>query len=206
MFLRGSSCRLSDSRSTNTSRTSTFNRLEAYNSLSFEVIVRLAEAWQEIDKDDDVRAVVVTGSGQGGVFRRPDFGRLIPLFTRARQPEDEGDRKLLANRGLSDIAQLRGYDCTKPAIAAINGFCIAGGMEFIQSTCVPAEPVTVTGSRHRSLNPHRWFWALCHMLAARSCRRLGLLRPTCVFRRREASLRRIVAIASLHHLLEASPA
>jgi len=65
----------------------------------------------------------------------PDFGRLIPLFTRARQPEDEWDRKLLANRGLSDIAQLRGYDCTKPAIAAINGFCIAGGMEFIQSTC-----------------------------------------------------------------------
>lgn len=112
----------------------TFNRPEVHNSFSPEVIVRLGEAWQEIDKDDDVRAVIVTGAGKVAFSAGADLGRLIPLFTRARKPEDEWDQKLLANRRLGDIALLRGYDTSKPVIAAINGFCIAGGMELIQAT------------------------------------------------------------------------
>jgi enoyl-CoA hydratase/carnithine racemase len=112
----------------------TFNRPEVHNSYNPETIVRLAEAWQEIDKDDDIRAAIVTGAGNVAFSAGADLGRLIPLFTRARQPEDEWDKKLLANRHLGDIALLRGYDLDKPVIAAINGFCIAGGMELIQST------------------------------------------------------------------------
>src|SRR5208337_4174781 len=37
-------------------------------------------------------------------------------------------------RKLGDIALLRGYDMDKPVISAVNGFCIAGGMELIQAT------------------------------------------------------------------------
>ncbi len=59
---------------------------------------------------------------------------MIPLFTGARKPEDEWDRKLLEERGIGDIALLRGYNMDKPVISAVNGFCIAGGMEFIQAT------------------------------------------------------------------------
>jgi enoyl-CoA hydratase len=112
----------------------TFNRPEVHNSFSPEVIVRLAEAWPEIDNDDDVRAVIVTGAGKVAFSAGADLGRLIPLFTRARKPEDEWDRKLLADRRLGDHALLRGYDTSKPVISAINGFCIAGGMEFVQAT------------------------------------------------------------------------
>ncbi len=112
----------------------TFNRPEVHNSFNPETIVRLAEAWQEIAKDDDVRAAIVTGTGKVAFSAGADLGRLIPLFTGARKPEDEWDQKLLANRRLGDIALLRGYDLDKPVIAAINGFCIAGGMELIQST------------------------------------------------------------------------
>ncbi|HUA34285.1 MAG TPA: enoyl-CoA hydratase-related protein [Candidatus Binataceae bacterium] len=112
----------------------TFNRPEVHNSFNPELIVRLGEAWQEIDKDDDVRAVIVSGAGKVAFSAGADLGKLIPLFTKARKPEDEWDRKLLAKRKLSDIALLRGYNTSKPVIAAVNGFCIAGGMEFIQAT------------------------------------------------------------------------
>ena len=112
----------------------TFNRPEVHNSYNPETLVRLAEAWQEIDKDDDIRAAIVTGAGKVAFSAGADLGRLIPLFTGARKPEDEWDNKLLENRRIGDIALLRGFNLDKPVIAAVNGFCIAGGMEFIQTT------------------------------------------------------------------------
>jgi enoyl-CoA hydratase len=111
----------------------TFNRPEVHNAYNPETLVRLAEAWQEVARDDQIRAAIVTGAGKVAFSAGADLGRLIPLFTRARQPEDEWDEKLLANRRLGDTAILRGFDLDKPIIAAINGFCIAGGMELIQA-------------------------------------------------------------------------
>ena len=112
----------------------TLNRPEVHNSLNPEMLVSLAAAWKEIDADDAIRATIVTGAGNVAFSAGADLGRLIPLFTGARKPEDEWDSKLLADRKLGDIALLRGYDMDKPVISAVNGFCIAGGMEFIQGT------------------------------------------------------------------------
>lgn len=111
----------------------TFNRPEVHNAMNPESMVRLAEAWQEIARDDGIRAAIVTGAGKVAFSAGADLGRLIPLFTRARKPEDEWDAKLLENRRLGDIAILRGFDLDKPIVAAVNGFCIAGGMELMQA-------------------------------------------------------------------------
>ncbi len=111
----------------------TFNRPEVHNAMNPESMVRLAEAWLEIARDDGIRAAVVTGAGKVAFSAGADLGRLIPLFTRARKPEDEWDTKLLENRRLGDIAILRGFDLDKPIVAAVNGFCIAGGMELMQA-------------------------------------------------------------------------
>ena len=43
--------------------TVTFNRPEARNAVNPEVIVRLADAWDAIDSDDDVRVAILTGNG-----------------------------------------------------------------------------------------------------------------------------------------------
>lgn len=112
----------------------TFNRPEVHNSFNPELLVLMGAFWEEAEKDDDVRAVIVTGAGKVAFSAGADLGKLIPLFTRARKPEDEWDQKLLANRRIGDIALLRKYDFPKPVIAAVNGFCIAGGMEFIQAS------------------------------------------------------------------------
>jgi enoyl-CoA hydratase len=112
----------------------TLNRPEVHNSLNPEMLVSLAAAWKEIEKDDGVRATIVTGAGKVAFSAGADLGKLIPLFTGARKPEDEWDRKLLDERGIGDVALLRSYNMDKPVISAVNGFCIAGGMEFIQAT------------------------------------------------------------------------
>ena len=112
----------------------TFNRPEVHNSFNPEMLVLMGAFWEEAEKDDDVRAVIVTGAGKVAFSAGADLGKLIPLFTGARKPQDEWDHKLLGNRRIGDIAILRKYDFPKPVIAAVNGFCIAGGMEFIQAT------------------------------------------------------------------------
>jgi enoyl-CoA hydratase len=112
----------------------TFNRPEVHNSFNPELLIQMGEFWEEAEKDDEVRAVIVTGAGKVAFSAGADLGKLIPLFTGARKPEDEWDRRLLADRRVGDRAILRKYNFPKPVIAAINGFCIAGGMEFIQAT------------------------------------------------------------------------
>ncbi|HVA69228.1 MAG TPA: enoyl-CoA hydratase-related protein [Candidatus Binataceae bacterium] len=112
----------------------TINRPEVHNSFSPEVIVLLAESWQRIAADDDVRAAIVTGAGSKAFSAGADLGRLIPLMTGARQPEDEWDFKLKANAQLGNIALLRRFSLSKPVIAAVNGFCIAGGFELLEGT------------------------------------------------------------------------
>ncbi|MGH7823221.1 MAG: enoyl-CoA hydratase-related protein, partial [Candidatus Binatia bacterium] len=59
-----------------------------------------------------------------------------PLFTGARQVEDAWDRRLFDEPSQMQVALLRDFELYKPVVAAINGFCIAGGMELIQATDV----------------------------------------------------------------------
>src|SRR5260370_17238896 len=112
----------------------TLNRVEVHNSMNPEMLVSLAAAWKEIENDDAVRATIVTGAGKVAFSAGADLGKLIPLFTGARKPEDEWDSKLLANRKIGDIALLRGYNMDKPVISAVNGFFTAPGMEFSHRT------------------------------------------------------------------------
>ena len=110
------------------------NRPEVHNALDAEVVVRLAEAWQDLADDDSLRVAIITGAGDRAFSSGADLRKLIPLMAGARQPGDEYEEKLMSNRRLISIALLRGFDLYKPIIAAINGYCLAGGTEIIQAT------------------------------------------------------------------------
>ncbi len=112
----------------------TFNRPDVRNALNPELMLRLADAWLDYAQDDNLRVAIITGAGDRAFTAGADLGRLIPLFTRARQPEDDWDRRLLGDLSLARTALLRGYPLYKPVISAINGYCLAAGTELIQAT------------------------------------------------------------------------
>ncbi|MFD0666875.1 enoyl-CoA hydratase-related protein [Ramlibacter sp. MAHUQ-53] len=112
----------------------TLNRPEKRNALSPEMVVKLADFWDEVAKDDDVRAVVVTGAGDQAFCAGGDMGSLIPLMMRTRPPEGEWEERFAADRKALGRALLRGASFYKPVIAAINGHAHAGGAEFVLAT------------------------------------------------------------------------
>jgi enoyl-CoA hydratase len=113
----------------------TLNRPEHRNALSPELMVRLASAWTDFRDDDSLRVAILTGAGDKAFCAGGDLARLMPLFTGARQPEDEWDRSLMNDvANVMSTALLRPFELYKPIISAINGYAVAGGTEILQST------------------------------------------------------------------------
>jgi len=113
----------------------TLNRPDRRNAFSPESIVRLAEAWIDYRDDDSMRVAILTGAGDKAFCAGGDLGRLLPLFTGAKQPDDEWDDKLMGNLAhYMSTALLRPFELYKPIIAAINGYALAGGSELLQAT------------------------------------------------------------------------
>jgi enoyl-CoA hydratase len=110
----------------------TIDRPEARNSADMEHFKQLREAWERFDDDRDAWVAIVTGVGDA-FFTGADLKRYIPEITKfQKQVAEEGLEELHGYR-LDDgtKAVLRGAKIWKPIIAAVNGFCTAGGMEML---------------------------------------------------------------------------
>ena len=112
----------------------TLNRPEARNAVDPELAVELAAAWEDYRDDKDMRCAIITGAGDKAFCAGADLGKLIPLFTGAKQPESDADQQIQKDPAISNRALLRDYVLYKPVIAAINGHAIAGGLELLYST------------------------------------------------------------------------
>src|SRR3954453_15744845 len=98
----------------------TMNRPEAKNALSAEMLVGLADAWDRIDSDPEIRCAVLTGAG-GTFCSGADLKMMTPPGTTSAA--GEGMRE---DSGLHWKALLRSHQLTKPLIAAVEGFAFAG--------------------------------------------------------------------------------
>lgn len=98
----------------------TIDRPEARNALDPDTLTQLADAWERAEADDDVRVVVVTGAGDRSFCAGADLKETI-------------GRGGLDPRAM-DVALLKSYPFSKAVVAAVNGYCVAGGMEILLGT------------------------------------------------------------------------
>ncbi len=105
----------------------TLNRPASRNALSGEMLVRMADAWVEIDENPDIRVAVVTGAG-GHFCAGADLKAMA-----AGHPEDEWTPRFAADPDLHWRALLRHFQPGKPLIAAVEGYAVAGGTEILQA-------------------------------------------------------------------------
>ncbi|TMM15939.1 MAG: crotonase/enoyl-CoA hydratase family protein [Actinobacteria bacterium] len=106
----------------------TMNRPEARNAFSLPMLVGLADAWAEIDGDDEVRCAILTGAG--GTFCA---GADLKAMGGSQQP-DAYRQRMEADPDLHWKALLRHHHVKKPLIAAVEGYAVAGGTEILQAT------------------------------------------------------------------------
>jgi enoyl-CoA hydratase len=114
--------------------TITFNRPEARNALTPEMLCRLADAIQDFAADDSLRVAIITGAGDKAFCAGGDLATTLPLLTGARAPADAWDRRLLEDPMTAAASSLRDYPLYKPVIAAVNGACMAAGTELMLAT------------------------------------------------------------------------
>jgi enoyl-CoA hydratase len=106
----------------------TMNRPEAKNALSLPMLVGMADAWEEINSNDDIRCAILTGAGG-------NFCTGMDLKSMGDSPENEKYKaRREADPDLHWKALLRHYDVKKPLIAAVEGWAVAGGTEILQPT------------------------------------------------------------------------
>jgi enoyl-CoA hydratase/carnithine racemase len=103
--------------------TITLDRPDALNAFTSTMMRELIAAFDQIDADDDVRAVVVTGRGRGFCAGADLSGGGSTFDAGTERPPE-----LEALRDGGGRVSLRIFECKKPVIAAINGPAVGVGI------------------------------------------------------------------------------
>jgi enoyl-CoA hydratase len=110
----------------------TINRPEKKNAVNAEVLCGLSDAWHRLDEDDELRVSILTGVGD--TFCAGMDLAVINKLTSGAPPEDEFEERLKKEPNIIFDGWLKTYRPTKPVIAAVEGFALAGGTEILQAT------------------------------------------------------------------------
>ena len=103
----------------------TINRPEAMNAMDADVYEALSSAWIDVRDNPDVWLAIVTGAGERAFTAGADLKRMSE-----RAPREKADFWLTQK----DMLLNRGLEVWKPVIAAVNGYCLAGGMTLLFGT------------------------------------------------------------------------
>jgi len=97
----------------------TLNRPDKRNAVNDALILRLTEAFEAASTDPDIRAIVLTGSGDKSFCSGADLGGGVFDFDYAQPISTYANMLRAARRA------------TVPVIGRINGYCLAGGMGLL---------------------------------------------------------------------------
>lgn len=100
--------------------TITFNRPKALNALNGELLRELSSALDAIEKDEEIRVLVLTGAGEKAFVAGADISELTTF--------NALQAKKFSEAGHAAITKLQ--QLSIPVIAAVNGFALGGGSEI----------------------------------------------------------------------------
>ncbi len=98
----------------------TLNRPEVYNALNAALLSELGEAVEKVRKDPEIGVVILTGAGEKAFVSGADIAE-IPASDALLAWETSREHQSILNQ----LERLG-----KPSIAAINGYCLGGGLEL----------------------------------------------------------------------------
>ena len=104
----------------------TLNRPAVLNAMDVRMHADLAEVWDEAERDDAVRVVVLTGAGDRAFSVGQD------LKERARLDRDGAEATSFGSRGLPGWPRLtERFSFSKPVLAKVRGYALGGGFELV---------------------------------------------------------------------------
>lgn len=100
----------------------TLNRPQAMNALTKDMMLGLEAAVEDFNRDPELWVAIFTATGEKAFCTGLDLKVALPAL-------NEGD-----DMGYDDPATRPFHKVYKPVITAVNGICVAGGLEFMLGT------------------------------------------------------------------------
>ncbi|MCB1790873.1 MAG: crotonase/enoyl-CoA hydratase family protein [Gammaproteobacteria bacterium] len=116
----------------------TLNRTEKLNALDYALIDRLQQRLDVVEKDDDIRAVILTGAGDRAFSAGAD---IYEFSASVRHGVDHAVREFV-RRGQALTSRLEAFP--KPVIVAVNGLAYGGGCEITEAAHLAVASDTAT--------------------------------------------------------------
>jgi E-phenylitaconyl-CoA hydratase len=104
--------------------TITFNRPERLNALDPDHYAELSRIFVTVRDDPSIRVALITGAGEQSFSTGADLKVAMPRL-------DDLGELLLTQK---DLLPHRGLEIWKPIVAAVNGYCLGGGMCLLLAT------------------------------------------------------------------------
>ena len=107
--------------------TITISRPERKNALSPITFLELHAAFDHMERDNDIRVVIITGNQDGNAFSSGAYmspkiaSEMTPEIREMLDPTDKSSRHMA----------LKIFDFPKPVVAAVNGLAIGGGITML---------------------------------------------------------------------------
>jgi enoyl-CoA hydratase len=112
--------------------TITMDRPEKRNAMDLEHGHALAAGWKRFNEDPDARVAIITGV-ETSFCAGGDLTALNAIAVAGRESGATDTYRTV--QGVDGIRwTLKNYEIAKPIIAAVNGFCVAGGFEMLGAT------------------------------------------------------------------------
>jgi dehydration protein DpgD len=104
----------------------TMNRPEVLNAMDQRMHAELAEIWDDVEADDNIRVAVLTGAGDRAFSVGQDLKERARLNAAGTAATTFGSRGQVGHPRLTDR-----FTLSKPVVARVHGYALGGGFELV---------------------------------------------------------------------------